>query len=128
MTLSDKDLNEIVEDGCMHLSTSEKQSMAAELQRYRNTADAILDLRASRDEWKADAERLASLVENERNAYDLMGCDGVKSITEEGYKKLECALNAHTVLVEKDKEGKWNELAKHVLDKNRGAWEELGKS
>lgn len=79
------------------------------------------------NKWKADAERLASLVEEQLNAYDIMALDGVKSITEEGYKKLECAFNAHTVLVEKDKEGKWNELAKHVLDENRGAWEELGK-
>jgi hypothetical protein len=84
-------------------------------------------LRTSRAEWKADATRLAELVEAQRNAYDLMGYDGIKSITEKGYKKLECAFNAHTMLVEKDKEGKWNELAKHVLDENRGAWEELGK-
>jgi hypothetical protein len=61
-------------------------------------------LRTSRAEWKADAERLASLVEDERNAYDTFGCDGVKGITEAGYKKLECALNAHKVLMEKQNE------------------------
>ena len=66
-------------------------------------ADVILSLSASRDEWKADAERLAELVEAQRNAYDLMGCDGVTGITDEGYKKLECALIAHTALVEKEK-------------------------
>lgn len=100
MTLSDEDLNELVEDGCMHISTSEKQSMAAELQRYRTE---VPNLRASHTEWKEDAERLASLVEDERSAYDLMGLNGVTGITEEGYKKLERALNAHTALVEKDK-------------------------
>ena len=93
-----------------------------------NTRPIEDTIRASCAEWKADTKRLAELIEAQLNAYDLMGCDGVKSITEEGYKKLECAFNAHTMLVEKDKEGKWNELAKHVLDKNRGAWEELGKS
>lgn len=59
-------------------------------------------LLSSRDEWKADAERLASLVEEQLNAYDTMALDGVKSITDEGYLKLECALAEHNALVEKE--------------------------
>jgi hypothetical protein len=57
---------------------------------------------AERDEWKADAEKLASLVEDERNAYDLMGRDGVTGITDEGYLKLERTLMDHNSLVEKE--------------------------
>jgi len=68
-----------------------------------NTRPIENALRASLDEWKADAERLAELVEAQRNAYDMMGCDGVTGITDEGYKKLERALIAHTALVEKEK-------------------------
>ena len=51
--------------------------------------------------WKADAEWLASLVEEQRNAYDLMGRDGVTGITDEGYLKLDSALKIHNALVEK---------------------------
>lgn len=59
-------------------------------------------LRAELEEWKADAIALAELVESERNAYDLMGLDGVKNITEKEYKKLEHALDAHRYLSEKE--------------------------
>ena len=59
-------------------------------------------LRSERDEWKADAEKLASLVEDERNAYDLMGRGGVTGITDEGYLKLERTLMDHNSLVEKE--------------------------
>ena len=59
-------------------------------------------LRAELEEWKADAIALAKLVESERNAYDLMGLDGVKNITEKEYKKLEHALDAHRYLSEKE--------------------------
>lgn len=62
-------------------------------------ADVILSLCASRDEWKADAERLAS---EQLNAYDMMALDGVKSITDKGYLKLERALVEHNTLVEKE--------------------------
>jgi hypothetical protein len=62
--------------------------------------------RAERDEWKADAEKLASLVEDERNAYDLMGRDGVTGITDEGYLKLERALMDHNSLVYKEENKK----------------------
>ena len=48
--------------------------------------DDVRSLYVLLSEWKADAERLAKVVEAQRNAYDLMGYDGVKGITEEGYK------------------------------------------
>jgi len=83
-------------------------------------------LRSSRDEWKADAEKLATLVQEQLNAYDMMGLDGVTSITDEGYLKLERALLEHNSLAEKDRETKWRESTKRVLEENRGAWEELG--
>lgn len=62
MTLSDEDLNELVEDGCLHISTSEKQSLAAELQRYRTE---VPSLREELKEWKEDAERLAKCLHPE---------------------------------------------------------------
>jgi len=83
------------------------------------------------NEWKEDAEKLASLLESQRNAYDLMGRDGVTGITEDGYLKLERALMDHNFLVEKYKtkeNNSWNKLSKQVLDENLGAWEELGKA
>jgi len=70
---------------------------------------------------------LASLVEEQLNAYDMMGNDGVKSITDEGYIKLENALLEHNSLAEKERKIKWCESAKQVLEENRGAWKELGK-
>jgi len=59
-----------------------------------------------RDEWKADAEKLASLVEDERNTYDLMGRDGITGITDEGYLKLERTLMDHNSLVYKEENKK----------------------
>jgi hypothetical protein len=93
---------------------------------FRESYLRIESIRSSRDEWKADAERLASLVEQQRNAYDMMGCEGVTGITDEGYLKLERALIDHKSLAEKDKKS-WGELTKQVLEENRGAWKELGK-
>ena len=109
--------------GCWEKSHTGQE--AIDIWNTRPIEDALND---SITEWKADAERLASLVEDERNAYDAFGRDGVKGITDKGYKKLEYALNAHKVLVEKNKPKKsWGELTKQVLDENRGAWEDLGR-
>lgn len=59
-------------------------------------------LRTELEEWKKNAMRLAALVEEQRNAYDIMGFDGVTGITDEGYIKLERALSKHNSLVEKE--------------------------
>ena len=49
-------------------------------------------LRAELEEWKADAIALAELVESERNAYDLMGLDGVKNITDRSLQDFDRSL------------------------------------
>ena len=108
-----------------HIGTTREEAI-----KTWNTRPAEDALRVERDELKADAERLAELVEGSRRAYDLMGLNGVDRITPEGFDNLEQVLTAHRVLVEKYKAKKnnaWDKLSKQVLDENRGAWEELGK-
>jgi hypothetical protein len=83
-----------------------------------NTRPIEDTLRAERDEWKADAERLAK--DNERMAQLIGGKHFI------AWKNIE----QHRVLVEKYKTKKnnsWDKLSKQVLDENRGAWEELEK-
>ncbi len=95
--ISDEDLNELVEDGHFKLSTTEKQSLAAELQ--RNRID-MFKLRAELEVWKVDAERLYKALADGQLMFVSIEIPSDKKYA----KAIDIALEAHRELKEKEEQ------------------------
>jgi hypothetical protein len=70
-----------------------------------NTRPIEDTLRTERDEWKADAERLAKLIYEEQKLFELIDKNGnieKVSLTLDGYKRILDVLEQHRALVEKE--------------------------